>query len=144
MPMYDYKCDMCGNVEEMLVPLDKVDRPQECKYCQQRVMQRQFPVEAIKQLQVWEPHYSEMFDCDIPTKREYDRILRDKGAIEAGDRVRGARDFDPKANNMEPQPLKGKQYVTQDMARLERTAGRARDRENLPVGVEAGSVFKEV
>lgn len=136
MPVYDYKCEMCGDVEEFIVPSDERDNPQHCKYCEQRVMRRQFPVEAIKGLQVWEPHYNEAFDCDVNTRREWQSILKDKNVIEAGDSVRGGRDFDPKANNLMPQPVKGKQYVPEDVRRLERI--KARQNDNVEVETSQG------
>lgn len=136
MPCYDYKCDMCGHVEEFVVTSEERDNPRACRYCEQKVMVRQFPVEAIKGLQVWEPHYNEVFDCDVNTRKEWQAILNDKNAIEAGDRVRGGRDFDPKANNLMPQPPKGKQYVPEHVRKLENI--KARQSDNVEVETKEG------
>lgn len=136
MPCYDYKCEMCGSLQEFIVPSDDRNKLQQCQFCDQKSMVRQFPVEAIKGLQVWEPHYNEAFDCDVNSRKEWQNILKDKNAIEAGDKVRGGRDFDPKANNLMPQPVRGRQYVPEDVRRLERI--KARQNDNVEVETSQG------
>lgn len=33
MPVFDFRCNKCKNVEELLIPLAEVDNPQPCKKC---------------------------------------------------------------------------------------------------------------
>ena len=33
MPLYDYKCTGCGNIEEVIVPMDKRDKEAFCHIC---------------------------------------------------------------------------------------------------------------
>lgn len=109
MPRYDYRCNTCGKTVERSVSYDARAIPYPCdcggvqEYC--------FPMSAIDGYQPFEPMYVEPLGCDVSGRRELRQILKDQGLQEAGDKVGGARNWDPKANNIMPQAPRGESYL---------------------------------
>ena len=112
MPLYDFHCSHCGRTNlDVYAKLE--DRTQDCP-CGS-TMKRLFPVQAALGARGdLEPYYDEVLDCDISSKKEKRRILRELDLIEAGDAVHGARTFDPRLpreSRLEKQPPKGRTFV---------------------------------
>ncbi len=108
MPNYGFACS-CGHVEDRIVPVTQRDNPVRCPRCR-AYMQRQFPVEAIRGYQPFEPFYHEALDIDITGKRQQKEAYRYFNIIEAGDTVRGARNIETSvhAPKMVPLPPTGR------------------------------------
>jgi len=110
MPAYDFICTSCGKTStHYQVPYEDREKPRKCD-CG-GLAEYQFPLEAVKGINVFEAFYAEPFDCDVHSRGEWKHILKDNGLEEAGDKVGGARNYDEKANGMRPVDPKGKQYV---------------------------------
>lgn len=99
MPTYDFKCPECdATVETTLASWsDKDTAVVMCMDCNVQ-MRRQFPFGAAQGIRGdFEPHFDEGLGVNVYSRQERDRILRDRGWIETGDPVGGARNFDAKA-----------------------------------------------
>lgn len=108
MPRYDFRCQECGRLQtNVTVPAEQRVFPCSCG----RTAERLFPVSAILGYQPFQEHYDEALGCDIHSAAEKRRILKDKGLIEAGDPVHGARNFDRHApEHIGQKPLRGIPY----------------------------------
>lgn len=113
MREFDFKCNDCKATQAILLA-DGEDSTQAVCACG-GAMVRQFPVEAIRGFQTFEPYYDEALDCDVHGKREKAEILKAEGLIERGDKVKGSRNEDKHADTIKPQPIIGKRY--QDLQR---------------------------
>lgn len=109
MPRYDVRCGQCGKVEERTLPCDV-----RCVVCScGGVAERLFPVTAALGFMPFQEHYDEALGCDIHSYGEKRRILRDKGLIEAGDRIKGALNFDKHApEHIGKKPVQGVPYTS--------------------------------
>jgi len=141
MPLYNYKCSMCSTTEVFMVRIADRDSLQECPYCDQKVMVRQF--EGTRNIKVFKPYHNTALGVDVETKSEQDYIYRDMGVIEAGDKVRGARNFDEKANNILPERLNGSKYVPQEVQKQRRAKQKAALRKAAGVQVETKGEWKD-
>jgi hypothetical protein len=114
----------------------------ECAFCGGNLIY-QFPLDAVKGIQFFEPYYDEALDCDILGRQHKQQVLKSMGLQEAGDSVGGARNFDAKAPyHVKPLPLRGKSPVTPEMrqAAIERET-----KEDWDVAVEkAPGKFKPI
>lgn len=99
MPKYDFQCPSCGSTTEVHLPSwrDRNTAKIGCLDCHAE-MKRLFPVEAARGIRGdFTPYYDEGLGCNIYSKAERNRILREMNLVEAGDPVKGARLYDPKA-----------------------------------------------
>jgi hypothetical protein len=62
-----------------------------CPRCHSSAMVRKFPLEAVRNIQIFEPFYHEALGVDITGKRHQKEVYRYFGIVEAGDRNGGAR-----------------------------------------------------
>jgi hypothetical protein len=92
---------------------------------------------AIKGYMPFESYYDESLDMDIHGLRHKKQIMKALGVVEAGDKVKGARNWDEKApNSVKPiQKLSGR---TLDDYRREEEK-RAEDRNNFAVGTDGSN-----
>jgi len=91
----------------------------------------QFPLGAVQGIQIQEPYYCETLDMDITGRREKQQVLKALGLQEAGDAVKGAREFDHKAPVLiDKQPPRGR-----TLADVQRDKERAAQHEMI-VGIE--------
>ena len=111
MPRYDYTCSQCGHVEEKWNKYEHRIVTYPCSRCSEGVMEYMFPYGAIHGYQPFKPVYVETLGCDVSSRGELRHILKDQGLQEAGDKVGGARNWDPKANNIMPQEPRGISYL---------------------------------
>lgn len=113
MPRYDYACISPECREEHTLERSYQDRTNVscCPKCGAKA-EYQFPVGAALGVQVMEPYYDEALGCDINGHQHKKKIMRAQGVIEAGDSVRGARNFDKHAkHHIKPQPPRGIEYA---------------------------------
>lgn len=99
MPTYDYKCPKCEKVAPVsLASFAHRDTAKvRCMDCDTD-MERQFPFEAALGIQKeFQPYFDEALNCNVYSREQKAQILRNKGLIETGDPVRGARNYDEKA-----------------------------------------------
>jgi len=89
--LYDYECKKCNKVVELLARFE--DRDKSCEKCGTD-MERLFPMGAIKNFIPFEEYYDEGLDCDITGWKQKKEVMKALNVIEAGDRKRGARDFE--------------------------------------------------
>jgi len=95
-------------------------------------MDWQFPLSFA--FHSFEPYYDPALGMDLHTRRQKQVELRSRGLIEAGDPVRGARNFDPHApHHMKPESIQGIGY--EEIDRQRRAAEQAEA--NFKVGVAA-------
>lgn len=114
---YDYECLFCGNVDTHLVPFESRHNKQTCSVCRGK-SKWLFPVEAALGYQPFSEYYDESLGVDIHSRREKRKILRDKGVIESGDPVHGARNFDKHAPyHVKALPPKGIFYQGKEQPR---------------------------
>lgn len=108
MPNYGFTCS-CGHCEDRVVLMAERDDPQQCPKCNEKMV-REFPVEAVNGVQLFEPFYHEALDVDITGKRHQKEVYRYFGIQESGDRVGGAKNIETSvhAPKMVPLPPKGK------------------------------------
>jgi len=107
VPAYDYHCPFCGAVETKFVPY--ADRmKQRCDVCAEPT-EWQFPVEAALGFKPWGgDYYDEALDGDITGREDRKLFLKASGLIEAGDKVRGGRNFDKHApDHIKPRKPRG-------------------------------------
>lgn len=110
MPRYDYRCCVCGSVSTKFVRYE--DRAKDGKCECGSIAKYEFPVGAALGVQTMEPYYDEALGCDIHGPRHKARVMRAQGVQEAGDTVRGARNFDEDApHHVKPLPLQGIEYA---------------------------------
>ncbi len=111
MPNYDYRCQACGRVEAIILPYEDRLAPRICQRCNGTLLY-QFPMGAARGYRLFKPFYCETLDCDVHSRREWDRILKREGLTEAGDRQHGARNWDTKApHRIEPEEPRGIPYA---------------------------------
>ncbi len=118
MPRHDWMCKACGHTEkDMVHRLAQWPPRAECERGQ--LMEADFS-NCLTKADVWEPFYCEAFDCDVNTRAEWQAILKDKGLIEAGDKVGGARNEETSsfAETMGKQAPKGIQYEWESEKKL--------------------------
>ncbi len=107
MPRYTYACPHCRYEQDAFVAYADRTDPQTCERCGAHAYY-QFPVEAALGFQPFEPYYDEALDGDITGRRDKQLFLKAEGLIEAGDKVRGSRNFDAKApHHIKPLPPRG-------------------------------------
>jgi len=110
MPRYDYRCCVCGSVSTKFVPYE--DRAKDSRCECGSTAKYEFPVGAALGVRTMEPYYDEALGCDIHGPRHKARVMRAQGVQEAGDTVRGARNFDKDApHHVKPLPLQGIEYA---------------------------------
>lgn len=81
-------------------------------------MRREFPVEAARGYQAFEAYYDEALNLDITGRRQKQQELKARELVEAGDRVRGAINFDKHApHHIKPLPPRGITYQWHDEQR---------------------------
>lgn len=103
MPIYEYVCEVCGERTEELLPVRDRAVPGPCRCGGWR---RLTPSKV--HLDLLEPYFDEGLGCDIESAGHRRKVLRERGLIEAGDRVGGSRNFDEKApEHVGKLPLKG-------------------------------------
>ena len=95
MPLYDYTCETCNTTKEIVVSLEDKKKTIKCQCGGDAALQ--FPVTAIKGFQPFESYYDESLDMDIHGRRHKEQVMKALNVIEAGDKVRGARNYDDKA-----------------------------------------------
>jgi hypothetical protein len=121
MPRHDWFCPDCGDtVKDLFFRLAEMPDSVPCMTCGGK-MEIDFSHCTTKP-EVFEPFYCEAFDCDVNSPREWKAILKDKGVIEAGDKVGGARNDEwesKNANAMVKQPPKGREYVPEQVRQEE-------------------------
>jgi putative FmdB family regulatory protein len=106
MPRYDYECSSCGEVQTHQCAWDVSSHPKACP-CG-GIAEKLFPVQAAFGIEIQTPYYDESLGMDISGKREKKQVLSAMGLKEAGDKVRGARDFDKHAPmHIKPLPPRG-------------------------------------
>ena len=90
MPQYDYVWPDCQNKEEHIVPYNARTTPRPCK-CG-GFMDYTFTLCRT----IWGgiSGYDEALGVDINGRRERDQILKDKGLVQAGDKVGGSRNWE--------------------------------------------------
>ena len=91
--LYDYECKKCSSVVELFARFE--DRNKSCEKCGTE-MERLFPMGAIKNFIPFEEYYDEGLDCDITGRKQHKEVMNALNVHEAGDRKRGARDFEEK------------------------------------------------
>ena len=110
MPRYDYRCCSCGSVSTKFVRYEDRAKDGTCE-CGS-IAKYEFPVGAALGVRTMEPYYDEALGCDIHGPRHKARVMRAQGVQEAGDTVRGARNFDKDApHHVKPLPLQGIEYA---------------------------------
>ena len=110
---YDYRCGECSRVVVDDRSFETREMPLHCG-CG-GTMEYQFPLSAIKGFTPFESYYDEALGCDINGPREKAQILKAMGLVEAGDSIKGSRNFDKDApDHIKSRPPKG---VTFDDAR---------------------------
>lgn len=121
MALFDFTCIQCGATEEVICRSQERDDPRKCEQCG-GPLQREFPITAALGFQPFESYYDPGLGCDITSKREKQRVMRALGVTEAGDTVKGSRNFDAKApDHLKPLPPKGVPFVSpQQREALER------------------------
>ena len=111
MARYTWECKKCGFLEDHFVPSARRDEPMACTSCGSDT-KRQFPVEAVRGIHTFQPHYNEGLGCDVHDASEHRDIMLALDVHEAGDKVGGARNFDSKApHKVGKQPLRGERFV---------------------------------
>ena len=113
MPRYDYVCISPECLEEHTLERSYKDRTNVsfCPKCGAKA-EYQFPVGAALGVQVLEPYYDEGLGCDINSHPHRRKVMKAQGVIEAGDPVKGARNFDKHAkHHVKPQAPKGIEYA---------------------------------
>jgi len=111
MPRYDYTCKRCANVIEAFVSYEEREKPKKC-VCGGKAVYT-FPATAALGFQPYEPWFNEALGCDVHGRREHKQIMDAMGLEEAGDPVKGSRNFDQHApNHVKPLPPKGKSFST--------------------------------
>lgn len=132
MPLYDYSCNKCEKKQELWSSFEVRNHTRECACGGQ--LEYQFPMSAIKGYMPFESYYDESLDMDIHGLRHKKQIMKALGVVEAGDKVKGARNWDEKApNSVKPiQKLSGR---TLDDYRREEEK-RAEDKNNFVVGTD--------
>jgi putative FmdB family regulatory protein len=78
MPLYDYQCPACGQLEDVWARMDEVELP--CPGCG-AAMRRQIT-------RRWHAHpdldyYDETLESYITSRRQRERLLRERGLSEA-------------------------------------------------------------
>jgi len=96
MPLYDYTCTSCNRTQEHVVAYE--DKPDiiECEGCGGEASYS-FPLGGIFGFQPFESYYDESLDMDIHGRRHKEQVMKALNVIEAGDKVRGARNYDASA-----------------------------------------------
>jgi len=106
MPSYDYECAN-GHISTHFVPYEKRKVMQSCPVCADGA-HYQFPVAAALGFQPFETYYDEALDGDITGREDKRLFLKSQGLMEAGDKVRGGRNFDKHApDHIKPLPPRG-------------------------------------
>lgn len=104
MPRYCYECPECGHQDELYRKVNGRNQPANCPSGHR--MKR---VPEHFEADTFEPYYDEGLGSDVHSEADRRVIMKEMGLVEAGDPVKGARNFDPKAPVlMDKQPLKGK------------------------------------
>lgn len=132
MACYDYKCAICGRVEEHDVPYEARHHPRACS-CQ-GLMHYQFPLSAARGFQPFAPYYDEALGVDVTGRRQKRQTLAALGLQEAGDKRGGARyeERSPLASCVVPLPPQGV-----SLSQLQRESDLARKAaDELVVGVD--------
>jgi hypothetical protein len=107
MPTYHFACEKCDDRYEIVLPVAERGNPGPSPCCAVRLDRRPERFTA----HTFEPYFDEALGCDVETLSQKKHILAEMGLIETGDRVGGARAFDPKAPNiLDKQPVKGVPY----------------------------------
>lgn len=109
MPTYTFECDACkiqGDVTRGVDERnDRVVCP-ECKEDMHRIPERFTP-------DFFEPYFDEGLGRDIRSRTERRIIMKDLGVVEAGDPVKGSRNFDEAApNTIGKLPLQGINHIS--------------------------------
>tara|TARA_R110000751_G_scaffold76357_8_gene153943 strand:+ start:799 stop:1275 length:477 start_codon:yes stop_codon:yes gene_type:complete len=135
---YDYKCNTCGySFEEHRRVDDRLDVAK-CGNCD-GVAEFTFPLTGFHLWADIPDYHDEGLGVDITGgRKEKKAILKSMGLVEAGDKQGGARNYDPKANNITANvPVQGRSF---DDARREKDA--ARDSFVVSTGTGSGSERK--
>ena len=132
MPLYDYTCDTCNTTSEIVVSLEDKKETLKCQCGGTGTLE--FPVSAIKGFQPFESYYDESLNVDIHGRRHKEQVMKALNVIEAGDKVRGARNYDDNAPES-IKPLETLSGRSLDDHRREEEK-REEDKHNFVVGTE--------
>jgi putative FmdB family regulatory protein len=103
MPVYTYCCENCDVSVDLFRSVEARRDPAlcECGSKMKRVPER-FVADTF------EAYYDEGLGCDVETKAEKRRVMKELGVVEAGDSVHGGRNFDKAApDHVKPTAPKG-------------------------------------
>lgn len=119
MPRYTWQCNVCGYEEDHIVSYDNREKPIPCGKCAGPT-KRQFPFEAVKGIRTFEPYYDESLGCDINDASEKRAVMSALGVHEAGDTVKGARNFEVKApHKVGMSKLRGEKFQDRRFAKAD-------------------------
>ena len=113
MPRYDYVCSSvgCNSRQTLEKSYEERQHSAVCAECGSEA-KYEFPMGAALGVQILDSYYDEALGCDIKGYRHKRQVMKAQGVIEAGDSVRGARNFDKHAkHHIKPSPPRGVDYA---------------------------------
>lgn len=93
MPLYKYVCQTCGRDQELFRSVAERHATVVCPTCRS-LCQKALVAPLVR---TFEPYFDEGLGSDVYSESDRRQLMRERGVIEAGDKVGGARNFDPKA-----------------------------------------------